>query len=88
MLSLILSGVVVSLVTEILKKKQGKDKALTLWTLLALSVVVSLIAMFVLDYYFWTTLGWIIVFAGAFYAYVLRNIPASAPKVVTKNKKK
>ena len=88
MLNLILSGVVVSLVTEYLKKRNGKDKAATLWVLIALSTAVALIAMWVLDYSFWPSLGWIIVFAGAFYAYVLRNIPASKPKVVTKSKKK
>ena len=92
MLNLILSGVVISLVTEYLKKKGGNDKIHTLWTVLLLSTIVSVIAVLVLDYHFWPTLGWIVVFAGAFYAYVLRNIPASKPtlkpKVITKKKKK
>lgn len=83
MLSLILSGVLVSLTTEIIKRKNQYDKAMTLWTLVILAVVVALLAHFIMDYYFWTSFGWIMIFAGAFYAYVLRNI--SAP--VTKKKK-
>lgn len=74
MFHLILGGVFVSLITEVLKKKKKSDKALTLWTLISLAVGVSLLSMWILDYSFWPTLGWVLVWAGAFYAYVLRNI--------------
>jgi len=79
MLHLVLSGIVVSIVTEILRKKKKKDKVRTLWTLLVMSVAVSLLTYVILDYVFWTSLVWILVFAGAFYAYFLRNIRGSIP---------
>lgn len=87
MLNLILSGVFVSLVTEILKKKNKFDKAMTLWTLVVLSVVISLLAHWILGFFFWVSMGWILVFAGAFYAYVLRNVTAPASVAVSKKKK-
>ncbi len=80
MLNIILSGVVVSILTEILRKNKQKDKVMTLWTLLLLAISAALLAYWILDYQFWPTLGGILVYAGAFYAYVLRNIRGSVKK--------
>ena len=72
---LIFAGVVVSLLVELLKSKSKKKttKVENISRLFLLSIAGAFLAHFILDMYFFASLFWIVVFAGAFYSYILRN---------------
>lgn len=84
MLQIILGGILVSLLTEVIKKMGGRDKSETLLLVLGLSVIASLIAYIYMGHNFFGALWYTVIYAGAFYAFVLRSVKGRKKKSVKK----
>jgi len=73
MLQYMFAGVLISILVEVLKSKKA-NKVNNIAKVFILSTIASLLSMFILDTEFFQALFFIVVYAGAFYAYVLRSI--------------
>lgn len=71
--SLLVVGILVSLITQYLKTKFETKSWQTITACLGLSVIVGILYHFFADTEVYTTIMQILVYAGAFYAYIIER---------------
>ena len=71
---IVILGVVVSIIAEIIKRYFSTNKLATLVVVLAMSIIAAVVYYFISQSAIFPTIIQILIIAGAFYAYLIRNI--------------
>ncbi len=71
---IIIIGAAVSVLTEIIKRYAGTNKPATLAVVLVISLVFAGVYYFVAQTNYYDTVLNILIIAGAFYAYIIKNL--------------
>lgn len=72
--ALVFGGVVVSLIVQVIKKKMGTATLGTLSVVVGLSIIGGVAYEILLNYGLWQSALSVLTAAGAFYAFVIRNV--------------